>query len=784
MYELAIVGEELNAAGCGLLMMVVSPAICGTIIARFGTDEQKQRWLPGIADGSTIMAFGITEPDAGSNSHNITTTARRDGGDWVLNGRKFYVSGVDHADAILIVARTEDARTGRLKPALFVFPTDTPGFEYRAIDMDVVMPDKQFLLFLDDVRLPADALVGDEDAALAQLFAGLNPERIMAAAVSVGMGRYALDKAVAYAKEREVWGKPIGTHQGLSHPLAQAKIELELAKLMMQKAAALYDAGDDMGAGEAANMAKYAAAEAVDRRGRPGRADPRRQRPRPRVRPGQPARRRAGRPHRAGQPRDDPELRGPVQPRPAEVVLMADDELVHYAVERAIATITLDSPANRNALSAQLVEQLTAHLRRRGGRRRRPRRRAHPHRPDVLRRRRPQGADGRGRPAGRHAAHAGVAAGDRRAAQAGDRPRRRRSAGRRARHRRRLRHRGRRAGGLVRLHRGPARAGPGDHLADHAGPDHRACGLALLPDRRDVRRGRRRADRAAHRRRRGRRQLDAAVGTVGDALRLCSPQGLAETKPLTTQAVRGAFAAGATACSRCRRGCSPRRRRARACRPSCRSDRRGGRRHDRTPDDHGRRASPSRTAAGPPGRGCWRRRSPAWPSSAGRRPRSAWWPSTPASRAARRSTTSPPARRCSPPRSSTSPRSAARRCGRSSATARPPGTDAVVELVFALFTGTLFRAALALWVAAAAEPQLREQIVPLEARIGREIHRVVVDLLGVDEQVPGVRETVQATLDLARGLGLANLLTDDGAAAGRHRAQWARMLDAPLRPPA
>jgi alkylation response protein AidB-like acyl-CoA dehydrogenase len=263
MYELALVGEELNAAGCGLLMMVVSPAINGTIISRFGTDEQKKHWLPAIASGETIMAFGITEPDAGSNSHNITTTARRDGSDWVLNGRKIYVSGVDHADSILIVGRTEDAKTGRLKPALFAFPTDTPGFEYQAIDMDVVMPDKQFLLFLDDVRLPAEALVGDEDAALAQLFAGLNPERIMAAAGSVGMGRYALDRAVKYANEREVWGKPIGTHQGLAHPLAKAKVELELAKLMMQKAATLYDSGDDMGAGESANMAKYSAAEAA-----------------------------------------------------------------------------------------------------------------------------------------------------------------------------------------------------------------------------------------------------------------------------------------------------------------------------------------------------------------------------------------------------------------------------------------------------------------------------------------------------------------------------------------
>ena len=262
MYELSLVLEELGAAGCGLLMMVVSPAICGTIISRFGTDDQKTEWLPGIADGSKLMAFAITEPDAGSNSHKLTTTGRRDGTDWVLSGRKVFISGVDAADAVLVVGRTEDARTGRLKPALFIVPTDTPGFEWSPIEMDLVMPDKQFLLYLDGVRIPADALVGDEDAALMQLFAGLNPERIMAAALSVGSGRYAIDKAVKYVKERDVWGVPIGAHQGLAHPLAQIKIEIELAKLMMQKAATLYDDGDDMGAGEAANMAKYAAAEA------------------------------------------------------------------------------------------------------------------------------------------------------------------------------------------------------------------------------------------------------------------------------------------------------------------------------------------------------------------------------------------------------------------------------------------------------------------------------------------------------------------------------------------
>ncbi|MBO4258886.1 acyl-CoA dehydrogenase family protein [Streptomyces griseorubiginosus] len=265
--ELSIVLEELGAAGCPLLMMVVSPAICGTVIARFGTDAQKRAWLPALADGTRTMAFGITEPDAGSNSHRITTTARRDPdtGDWLLTGRKVFISGVDIADATLIVGRTEDSRTGRLKPCLFIVPRDAEGFTRRQIDMELQAAEKQFELVLDDVRLPADALVGDEDAGLLQLFAGLNPERIMTAAFAIGMGRYALGRAVEYARDRAVWNTPIGAHQAIAHPLAQAHIDLELARLMMQKAAHLYDAGDDVGAGEAANMAKYAAGEACVR---------------------------------------------------------------------------------------------------------------------------------------------------------------------------------------------------------------------------------------------------------------------------------------------------------------------------------------------------------------------------------------------------------------------------------------------------------------------------------------------------------------------------------------
>lgn len=262
--DLAAVCEELAATGSPLLLMVVSPAIVGTIIAQYGTDEQKQRWLPGLADGTSTFAFSITEPDAGSNSHKIITTAyREEGGGWRLTGGKTYISGVDEASHVLVVARTEDHKTGNLKPALFLVPTDTPGFTYQEIPMGIVSPEKQFTLFFDDVALPYDALIGSEDAGIEQLFAGLNPERIMAASFATGTARLALEIATEYAKTRQVWKAPIGAHQAVAHPLAQTHIEIELARLMTQKAAALYAAGDHMGAGEAANMAKYAAGEVV-----------------------------------------------------------------------------------------------------------------------------------------------------------------------------------------------------------------------------------------------------------------------------------------------------------------------------------------------------------------------------------------------------------------------------------------------------------------------------------------------------------------------------------------
>jgi alkylation response protein AidB-like acyl-CoA dehydrogenase len=259
--DLAIVCEELAAAGCPLLLLVVSPAIVATILARHGTAEQRAEFLPGIADGSRKVAFAITEPEAGSNFHRLGTMARRDGADWVLSGRKCFISGVDHCDHVLVVARTEVA--GRLAPALFLVPTNAPGMTRSKLDMEIVSPESQWLLYLDDVRLPAGALVGGEESGLPALFAGLNPERITVAAMGSGTGRYALERASGYTASRSVWGRPIGGHQGIAHPLAHAAIQVELARLMVAKAATLYDAGRDVEAGVAANMAKYAASEAA-----------------------------------------------------------------------------------------------------------------------------------------------------------------------------------------------------------------------------------------------------------------------------------------------------------------------------------------------------------------------------------------------------------------------------------------------------------------------------------------------------------------------------------------
>jgi alkylation response protein AidB-like acyl-CoA dehydrogenase len=259
--ELAVVCEETATQGCPLLLLLVSSAICGEVIKRFGTDDQQARWFPAMAAGREKMIFAITEPDAGSNSHRISTTAVRDGDEWVLSGAKTYISGVDEAPRVLVVARTGTADDGRAQLSLFVVDCDSTGLERVHIPVEVGAPEKQFQLFFDDVRVGNDRLVGEVGDGLRLVFSGLNPERITGAAIENGIARYALAKASAYACERKVWDQPIGAHQGVSHPLAAAAINVELARLMTVKAAWSHDHGYP--AGEASNMAKYSAAEAA-----------------------------------------------------------------------------------------------------------------------------------------------------------------------------------------------------------------------------------------------------------------------------------------------------------------------------------------------------------------------------------------------------------------------------------------------------------------------------------------------------------------------------------------
>lgn len=256
--ELVVVTEELAAHGLPLLIAVISPAICGSILAAHASPEMKASWLPGLADGTRRMAFALTEPDAGSNSHNVSTTARRDGLRWVITGGKYYISAADECEALLLVARDGRPEGGL---SLFVVPTDAPGLTLQPIPTALVSPDRQFTVFLDDVQVGEDALIGAAGQGFRQVFAGLNPERILAAALCNGVGRYAIAKAAEYARQRKVWSVPIGAHQGIAHPLAQAHVGVELARLATARAAGLFDSGQD--AAEAANIAKLAAADAA-----------------------------------------------------------------------------------------------------------------------------------------------------------------------------------------------------------------------------------------------------------------------------------------------------------------------------------------------------------------------------------------------------------------------------------------------------------------------------------------------------------------------------------------
>jgi alkylation response protein AidB-like acyl-CoA dehydrogenase len=259
--QLATVLQETAAAGCPMQSIVFSPGVVGTVIERSANEEQKSRWLPGMATGETRLSFAITEPDAGSNAHRIATTATRDGDHYVMKGQKVFITGMESADWVMVVARTGvDEVNGRGQLSVLMVETDSPGLSWRPIRTVMNQPDKSHEVFFDDVAVPAENLIGLEGKGLRVAFTGLNTERILTSSLCTGIGRYALRRATTYVKERQVWGQPIGAHQAVAHPLAAAHIHLEAAQLVTDRACELYDTGAEVG--ELANTAKYLGAAA------------------------------------------------------------------------------------------------------------------------------------------------------------------------------------------------------------------------------------------------------------------------------------------------------------------------------------------------------------------------------------------------------------------------------------------------------------------------------------------------------------------------------------------
>lgn len=270
---LALAFEEVSANGfsTGLLLVTSMDAAC---IARNGSEALKRRFLPGIADGSLKFCFAVTEPDAGTNTFRISTIARKDGDNYVLNGQKIFISGVDQADYMLLVARTtsleEAQRQGKPKSyglSLFVVDTGAKGLQKQVIRIPIAEEINQFQLFFDDVVVPAENLVGQEDNGIVAMFNSLNPERILAAAMCLGITELCLKASVEYARERRVFkGTPIGAYQAIAHPLAEIKINLEAVRLLTYKAAWAFDQNlNPAEVGTYANMAKFLAADLVIR---------------------------------------------------------------------------------------------------------------------------------------------------------------------------------------------------------------------------------------------------------------------------------------------------------------------------------------------------------------------------------------------------------------------------------------------------------------------------------------------------------------------------------------
>src|SRR5947207_3958155 len=260
----AAIMEEIQASGCNGAACHAQMYTMGTLL-RHGSAEQKARWLPAIAAGEMrLQAFGVTEPTSGSDSLNLRTTAVRAGDHYIINGQKIWTSRAEHSDLMLLLARTtprEEAksRTGGL--SVFVVDMNlAQGTTMNINPIRTMMNHASTEVFFADRRVPAENLIGTEGEGFRYILTGMNAERILIAAECIGDAKWFIAKAAVYAKEREVFGRPIGQNQGVQFPIARAYAQMRAAELMVREAAALYEAQRDCGA--EANMAKLLAADA------------------------------------------------------------------------------------------------------------------------------------------------------------------------------------------------------------------------------------------------------------------------------------------------------------------------------------------------------------------------------------------------------------------------------------------------------------------------------------------------------------------------------------------
>ncbi|HEY8677331.1 MAG TPA: acyl-CoA dehydrogenase family protein [Candidatus Dormibacteraeota bacterium] len=264
MVEAALVLEEINASGGNAAACHAQMYTMGALL-RHGSEAQQRRYLPEIAAGRLrLQSMAVTEPGAGSDTSRITTVARRDGGGWVINGQKVYTSRVQHSDLLVLLARTAGREEVNRKTdgmSLFLVDLREAGTSIEVRPIETMVNHETNALFIENLRLPAEALIGTEGDGFRHLLDGLNAERILIASQSVGDGRWFIEKSVSYAKDRLVFGRPIGANQGVQFPIARAFMHTQAASVMRFRAATQYDAGQPCG--PAANTAKLLASEAA-----------------------------------------------------------------------------------------------------------------------------------------------------------------------------------------------------------------------------------------------------------------------------------------------------------------------------------------------------------------------------------------------------------------------------------------------------------------------------------------------------------------------------------------